>query len=465
MLFKKKLHTLLWSFLLSALMTPDSLAFGLNSGGATSVAKTGSNGFSLPAANLSFERRLEFSVGNSFFRNPWVLAPSSTTARDGLGPLFNTNACQNCHIKDGRGHLPATDSDNFVSALVRVSLPPKTSKDWDVVHREGAIAVPGYGLQLQDFAKPGMAPEVQLGVQFEYSTVKLNDGSLVDLRKPVLVTKQWAYGDTPAQMTYSIRVAPPMIGLGLLEAIPDQQLEQFVAVQAREGAVSGRLNRVWNHETQAFSHGRFGWKAEQPTLKQQNAAAFLGDMGITSGLFQQEECPLQNDQCNNQSTQREPEVSETILEKVTFYTRNLAVPKRRNMTLPEVMKGQRLFTEAGCGGCHLPVVKTGVAAQPELSHQTIHPYTDLLIHDMGKELSDNRPVYSASGSEWRTPPLWGIGLTKAVSGQENYLHDGRARTLLEAILWHGGEAAPSRSKVMKMSADERDGLIAFLNSL
>lgn len=456
----------MWGLLL--LLLPACLnAFGVNSGGKTSVNKSNDDAFSLPAANLSFEGRLDFNVGNSFFRNPWVMAPATTTARDGLGPLFNTNGCQNCHIRDGRGHLPQNTEDNAVSLLVRISMKPATESDWNRVRRYGVIPHPVYGDQIQDFAIPGVEPEAQLAIDYEYHDVPLAGGEVIRLRKPILTFTQLAYGPLGDDVSQSLRIAPPMIGLGLLEALSEEQVMQLADPEDRDGdGISGRGNKVWDTERQQMVMGRFGWKAEQPTLKQQNAAAFNGDIGITSTLFADENCTHTQKKCGAAVSGGDPEVSDKILDLVTFYTGNLAVPKRRNLADPTVKEGQQVFLEAGCAGCHKVEYRTPkLEGRPQHSEQVIHPYTDLLLHDMGEELADDRPVFSATGAEWRTPPLWGIGLTKVVSGHENYLHDGRARSLLEAILWHGGEGKPSRDYVVQTSQSKRDALLAFVESL
>ncbi len=443
-------------------------AFGVDSGGDTSVSKTGSDAFSLPAANLSFEKRLDFSVGNSFFRNPWVIAPATTTARDGLGPLFNTNGCQNCHIRDGRGHLPATEDDNAVSLLVRVSLKPSTKADWHQVRTRGVVPHPAYGDQIQDFAIPGVAAEAQINIDYQYQDVTLSGGERVRLRKPILTLAEPAYGAMDDTASFSMRIAPPMIGLGLLQALSDKQIQQLADPDdSNQDGISGRWNRVWDVQQQRMVMGRFGWKAEQPNLKQQNAAAFNGDIGITSSLFPRENCSTVQKECTLAPDGGKPEVSDKLLNLVTFYTGNLAVPKRRNVDDPQVKQGEQVFLEAGCDGCHQVTFVTAVVeGSPQHSGQTIHPYTDLLLHDMGEGLADDRPVYSASGTEWRTPPLWGIGQTEAVSGGAgHYLHDGRAQSLLEAILWHGGEGKPSRDFVVQTTKSKRAALLAFLESL
>lgn len=442
-------------------------AYPADSGGATSVRKRDVNAFSLPSNNMSFERRVDFSVGNSFFRNPWVIAPSSTTARDGLGPLFNTNGCQNCHIKDGRGHLPSEGDTHAVSILLRISVAPKSPQDWEQVYRHGVLPEPTYGTQIQDFAIPGIEPEAQLAIHYETQRVTLAGGETVELRKPIVKLQNLGYGPLHPDLQMSLRLAPPMIGLGLLEAIPEATLQGFVDQQARaDNGISGRLNRVWSEEHNDYAIGRFGWKAEQPSLKQQNAAAFAGDIGITSTLFPQTDCTPAQKKCLAAPDGGTPEASDKILDLVTFYSRNLGVPLRRNVDDPQVQQGARLFAQAGCESCHKTHITTAMLpAQPEQSAQLIHPYTDLLLHDMGDGLSDERPVFQASGREWRTAPLWGIGLTAVVSGSEHYLHDGRARTLLEALLWHGGEAQASRDAVRDMAPTERQALIAFLRSL
>lgn len=457
----------LFIFCLMGIVSLQAHAYPADSGGATSVRKDDVNAFSLPSNNMSFERRVDFSVGNSFFRNPWVIAPSSTTARDGLGPLFNTNGCQNCHIKDGRGHLPSEGDQNAVSVLLRISIAPKTKQDWEQVYRYGALPEPVYGGQIQDFAVPGMSPEAQLAIHYDYHTVELAGGEKVELRKPIVTLGNPGYGPFHKDLQMSLRLAPPMIGLGLLEAVPESTLREWADEQDRDGdGISGRVNRVWSEETQDFAVGRFGWKAEQPSLKQQNAAAFAGDVGITSALFPQDDCTTAQKACREAPNGGAPEASDRILEMVTFYSRNLAVPVRRNVDDPQVKHGATLFAQSGCESCHKTHIATATLDnQPEQSAQTIHPYTDLLLHDMGEGLSDGRPVFQASGSEWRTPPLWGIGLTAVVSGSEHYLHDGRARTLMEAILWHDGEARASRDKVRNLTPAERQALIAFLRSL
>jgi CxxC motif-containing protein (DUF1111 family) len=440
------------------------------SGGATTVRKTDQNAFSLPSANLPPSRRVDFSVGNSFFRSPWVIAPSTTTARDGLGPLFNTNACQNCHIKDGRGHPPAPDAANAVSMLVRLSIPdaPEYAR---LIEQVGVVPEPIYGGQFQDMAVPGVAPEGKVRVEYTAVPIRFKDGTEVELRKPSLQFTQLGYGPMHPDTRFSARVAPPMIGLGLLEAIPEQAILDNAAAQAKEkNGITGRVNRVWDDELQKTVIGRFGWKAGQPNLNQQNVHAFSGDMGLTTSLRPFDDCTAAQTACkqapNGNGPNGEPEVSDNILRLVLFYTRNLAVPARRGINDAQVLAGKNLFFQAGCQSCHTPKYTTVAnAAEPELANQVIRPYSDLLLHDMGDGLADHRTEFQASGRDWRTPPLWGIGLTQAVSGHTQFLHDGRARNLLEAVLWHGGEAQAAQQQVLSFNAEQRAALLAFLNSL
>lgn len=449
----------------------------------TRVKATGHNAFSRPAANMPIRQRLDFSVGNSFFRNPWVAAPSSTKARDGLGPLFNTNACQNCHIKDGRGHAPSESSSldaryANVSMLVRLSI---DSNDPLAPHQANHVD-PNYGGQLQDFALPSLSPEGTIEVAYRTKEVTLKGEESVQLRQPSLNITQLNYGPLHPKIKLSARIAPPMIGLGLLEAIDDQDLQQRIDPEDHDGdGISGRQNWVWDLRSQSLQPGRFGWKAGQPSLEQQNAAAFNGDMGITSALFRAENCQASQESChrraaldmprNENSKQLErpdkkPEIAPHLLQKVTFYTRNLAVPKRRIPNDPRVISGEKVFQQLNCHGCHTTTHKTrSDYPLPWLANQTIEPYTDLLLHDMGDDLADHSQEFLASGREWRTPPLWGIGLTHAVSRVESYLHDGRAQNLQEAILWHGGEAQQSRNQYQQLEPSQREALLTFLRDL
>lgn len=434
-------------------------------GGEGTVEQADTNAYSLPQANLPMTKRLDFSVGNSFFRNPWVEAPASTSARDGLGPLFNTNSCQGCHIKDGRGHPPGADTPS-VSLFLRLSVPADSETDADMLAMHGVKPAPVYGTQLQTAAIPGVKPEADLAVTWTPVNRTLADGTVVELRKPEFRIEHPNYGPLPENLLISPRVAPQMIGVGLLETIPLDDLEALADPDDKDNdGISGKLNQVWDLRTRKTAAGRFGWKAGEPTVEQQSMGAFAGDMGLVSTLKSENDC-MPEQKCEGYATGGTPEVTDKIADFVTFYAKSLAVPARRNMNKPSVQRGAKLFNETGCAACHTPRFTTGNDSdRPDLSNQTIWPYTDLLLHDMGPALADGRNEFLANGNEWRTAPLWGTGLVQVVNPQAGFLHDGRARTLEEAILWHGGEASPAAERYSKMSATDRQALIDFLNSL
>lgn len=442
------------------------------SGGATTVFDTRSDAFSLPAANLSSSKRGDFQAGNSFFRNPWIIAPSTTDARDGLGPLFNVSSCQSCHIRDGRGHPPAPDDNTADSMLVRLAVPPQTQDEADRIAQglQANAPEPTYGGQLQDRSNPNVEREARVHLTYALENVTLADGTVVELRRPNLALESLAYGEMHAQTAMSARIAPPMIGLGLLEAVPEATvLAKADPDDADHNGISGRPNWVFDLQSGTPAVlGRFGWKALTPNVRTQTVAAFNGDIGITSTQLPEQPCTSVEVDCLAQPDGGTPELTDEVQELVLFYSQHLAVPARRDIDDAQVIAGDTVFNEAGCASCHTPHLKTGeLADRPELSNQDIFPYTDLLLHDMGPDLADGVPEFAASGAEWRTAPLWGIGLTATVADDQpfGFLHDGRARTLLEAVLWHGGEAQAARDAVVQMSAEDRDALIRFLESL
>ncbi|ALG67328.1 di-heme oxidoredictase family protein [Beggiatoa leptomitoformis] len=437
------------------------------SGGATTVFNATVNAFSLPAANMPISRRDNFSIGNAFFRQPWVTAPSTTTARDGLGALFITNACQNCHIKDGRGSPPAKADDDFVSILLRLSLPAITDAQKAQIKQSGVIAEPTYGDQLQNFSVQGVPAEGKPTVTYTEIPITFADGEVLTLRQPKYEIKNLQYGELHKEVLISPRVAQPMIGLGLVDAIPEASILANADPEDKNGdGISGRPNHVWDVEKKQTVMGRIGWKANMPHIRQQTAGAFNGDIGITSVLFPTSSCTDSQTACKNAPNGGEPEISTELLDFVTFYARTLAVPARRNVDDPIVLKGKAVFYTANCTGCHTPTFQTGeFAGLPEVSKQAIRPYSDFLLHDMGDGLADARPDFEATGNEWRTQPLWGIGLTETVNGHTQFLHDGRARNLMEAVLWHGGEAEQAKQAVLKLAKPEREALIKFLESL
>jgi len=472
---------LLFSFQLFAAesSTVGFTAEEIEQGGAT-THHNGNNrhSFSHPAANLAFKKELDFKLGNSIFKKLWVPAPSSTTASDGLGPLYNARSCMQCHIRDGRGHTPESNwpEDNAVSLFLRLSIPPqnKEQKQALATGEVGVIPEPTYGTQLQDFAVAGLNAEGHIQISYSETEITLADGESVSLRRPKYSISDLGYGPLHPETLLSPRIAPAMIGLGLLESIPEASILALSDPNdLNNDGISGRANWVWNQQTQSTALGRFGWKAGTPTLNQQNNTAFNGDIGISTPYATSPygECTQQQESCLNMPNGNSVhldgvEASASMIELLLFYTRHIAVPARRNADDPEVLAGKEIFYNSGCANCHQPRFTTAnIPELPELSNQLIWPYTDLLLHDMGEDLADNRAEYLANGLEWRTPPLWGIGLTDVVSGKTHYLHDGRARTLLEAILWHGGEAEQAKRSVTKMSKSDRNNLIKFLESL
>ena len=449
--------------------------FEENSAGAATVrVRKDANAFSDPSANISFDKELDFKIGNGLFRKLWASSPSSTLASDGLGPLFNARSCQRCHIKDGRGHPPENNDDIAVSMFLRISIPGGPENRIAEIEDYLATAPdPNYGIQMQDATVAGHPSEYRLQIEYEEIEVALAGGETAFLRAPTYTAADLGYGPLHPEAMLSPRVTPQMIGLGLLEAIPAADiLAKADPDDANGDGISGRANVVWSVEHDMPMLGRFGLKAGSPSIREQSAGAFSGDIGMSTPLFPDPwgDCTDLQTNCvsapHGDKDERGFEIDDESLDLVTFYSRNLGVPGRRDVGDPEVLRGKQVFYETGCTGCHQPnFVTHRLADQPEQSFQLIWPYTDMLLHDMGPGLADNRPEARATGQEWRTPPLWGIGLTEQVSGHTYFLHDGRARNLLEAILWHGGEAQTQRDAVIGMPVDDRQALIRFLESL
>jgi CxxC motif-containing protein (DUF1111 family) len=396
------------------------------------------NAFGNPFPKLNRDERREFFVGNSFFKQSWVQTGSTTTARDGLGPTFNAVSCSSCHLLDGRGPGAAREGFAHVSLLFRL---------------EGAEAQ--YGGQLNPFAIQDVCGEAQPFVKFSFTKGVFPDGEEFELRQPLYEIINWMFGDPPAGTRLSPRVANQAIGLGLLEKIPAAEIEALADAEDGNGdGISGKAVHVLNLRTGTMDLGRFGWKSEQPTVEQQSAAAFNGDMGLTSSLFPQENCPAPQMACQAAPAGGTPEVEDLVLERVSFYMKSLAVPKKRE--LPDD-RGEKIFARIGCTGCHHPSYT--------VENIAIFPYTDLLLHDMGPALADRSLGGDILATEWRTPPLWGIGLFQTVNGHTNLMHDGRARGVQEAVLWHDGEARAAKEAYMKLSRSEREALVSFVNSL
>jgi len=422
-------------------------------GGSTTTFGVYSQIFQQPATNLTVAEQALHFTADANFEASFVTAPA--IIQGGLGPLFNQSACSSCHIRNGRAAFPASSGD-LGGLLLRLSIPGAD------VHGE-PLGIPGFGGQLQTKAVWGVQPEAKVEMQFVSEVQQFLDGESVTLQKPVF-TLNAPYAPLPINILVSPRIAPPVFGLGLLEAISEADILKVADENDADGdGISGKPNYVWDAATQQVTLGRFGWKAGQPTLLQQTAAAYNGDMGVTTPLFSTENCAGQV-QCDPLAD--DPEVDDQTLRSTTFYTQSLAVPARRDLDAPSVQQGKALFEKIQCAACHIPSFTTG--QHPEfdfLSNQRIFAYTDLLLHNMGEGLADHRPDFRADGLEWRTPPLWGIGLTQTVSGHSHFLHDGRARNLTEAILWHGGEAEKAKEQFRKLSREDRTAVLRFLESL
>ncbi|WP_228450671.1 di-heme oxidoredictase family protein [Chryseolinea soli] len=423
------------------------------SGGSQTVFDNGAGGFSTAFPHLTAAREKVHSIGDGAFGQTFVTAPAPQNP--GLGPIFNNVSCTSCHINDGRGK-PPLPGEQLSSLLIRISIPGTDAHG-------GPNPVPGFGGQLQQRGVFGAQPEASVRIDYTEQSYTFADGTPYSLRFPTY-TLENPYTTLPAGVMLSPRVAPPVFGLGLLEAVDEADILALADPDDRnDDGISGKPNYAWNVAEGKMTLGKFGWKAANPSLLQQSAGAYNEDMGITNFVFPHESA---TGQPQYDGRDDEYEVSDSLLYSVAFYIRTLGVPARRAADDAGVLQGKKLFTDGKCSQCHVPRLRTKTdVAFPEISNQVIFPYTDMLVHDMGPNLADNRPDFDASGVEWRTSPLWGIGLTRIVNGHQNFLHDGRARTLLEAIMWHGGEAEASKEFVRTLSQDDRDKLIKFLESL
>lgn len=471
---------------LGASLTGDDDPLGELTGGSTTAYANGRNAFSFPLANLDDAERTRFAIGNSFFRRNWVEAPASTTARDGLGPHFIARSCGGCHVQDGRGAPPLLRDavhrnkphEPPVALLLRLSVP-------GVGAHGGVVPDPVYGDQINNAAIQGVQPEARIHLRAETLRGRFADGSAYTLKRPVYTLSHLAYGPLAPGAMLSPRIAPQLAGIGLLDAIAEAEILRNATDQAAlPGPIKGQPNRVWDAFAAEMRVGRFGWKANVASLAHQTAGAFNGDIGITSSRFPQEACTAAQADCLAAShgggkgtvqtaataSSTNPEIDDDTLAQVIFYQATLAPAARRQAQNPQVRRGQALFAKAQCAVCHRPSYVTGKGPFPNLSSdkltgQRIWPYTDLLLHDMGAALADGRPDFAANGQQWKTPPLWGIGLIKEVNGHTRLLHDGRANGVLEAILWHGGEAEAAKQAVLRMPKADRAALVRFVESL
>lgn len=434
---------------------------------------------------VTAKQKLDFWTGFSLFRDPWVIAPSSTTDRDGLGPLFNTRSCISCHLRGGRGPEPQEGVSTPVALIIRLGLKDNMGIDQPFsetkTHQQ-------YGEQIQpraiNITHPSRLPEAvqaeaKLKIEYEMIQGVYTDGEAYELRKPNYQLVDLKYGDIPDAIGISPRFSPVVYGTGLLDAIDEEDLLAQADPNDEDGdGISGRYNMVPTVKmyisdsvlpegTKAI--GRFGHKAKHATLGHQVAAAFRDDIGITNSWFPEESCSKVQDDCRAASEMgkhKDVEIPDKLLKLVIDTNQFMAVSPARKLNSEASMQGRNLFYEGGCASCHTPSYVTSKDYPVDvLANQKIWPYTDLALHDMGPGLADGVTENLATGQEWRTPPLWGLGAQKIFRKEALYLHDGRARSLEEAILWHGGEAQASQTYFINLSKIQRQQLVAFLDSI
>jgi CxxC motif-containing protein (DUF1111 family) len=424
------------------------------SGGAATIFDATSNAFSNAVTGLGTRDLRVHDIGDQTFAQTFVAPPSSIFT--GLGPIFNNISCVNCHRNDGEG-IPTAGFSNS-GLLFRIS-------QHGIDANGGPLAVPGFGVQIQDQAVVGAQPEANMNINYTDLPVIYPDGTVVTLRQPAYLLQN-PYMPISVDYMLSPRLAPRLVGMGLLELIPESTILSFVdATDANKDGITGKANYVYDEYTHKTELGRFGLKANTSTLLLQVATAYQQDMGVTS-YIQKNESAADQPQMIVVHGDVHPELVDSLLNYVVFYVKTLAVPARRNVTDAAVKAGAILFNQINCSGCHRPTIQTGIdISLPQINNQRIHPYTDLLVHDMGTGLADNRPDFLAEGNQWRTSPLWGIGLLDKTNGTAYYLHDGRARSLEEAILWHDGEAKNAKQQFMQLNSTQRNQVLKFLESL
>ena len=431
------------------------------SGGTATVFDHSHAAFGRALHNLDRGRWMSMRAGKRLFENAW-----HTTAepgpRGGLGPRFNTVSCSGCHFRDGRGAPPK-------DVMAAPEPPPRVLR----LRRSDGTPDPRYGVQLNEhgvglagegaFAVDRVAVDQVTFAEAETDGLPYPAGDLRPvLSRPAARMEKAGLGPLHPDTRLDLRVPPILVGMGLLEAVPDATLEALADPDDRDGdGISGRVRRLDDGRI-----GRFGWTASQPDLESQVAGAFLEDLGVTSELRPDANCAADDAACRRLAGDA-VELSAYQLGRVALYTRLLGPPARRDWDDPEVLRGRDTFVAVGCAACHVPSLETGTGDEvlPELAGQTIRPFTDLLLHDLGPELADEASEPGVEPGEWRTAPLWGLGLIERVNGHLYLLHDGRARSIEEAILWHGGEAATSRAAFVDLSPAERRALLRFLESL
>lgn len=430
-----------------------------------------------PVADLTPEQLRTFRAGEKVFNNFWIAIPNDVISQWwdlsqpgpggggwGLGPTFLATSCVSCHVQAGRGQISDRGAGPLFQQTLRLSVPGEEAHG-------GPLPDPNYGLQIQSFDiirskdRTRQAGEAEVHVDWETRTFRFADGETVTLRQPKIRLAHLNFGPLAADIRTSLRNTQALVGLGYLEAVSEDDILALAELQKSQG-LNGRPNYVRDDINDRMSLGRFGWKANQPSLRQQIASAFHSDIGITSSLYPQQNCPPIQKDCLKEVLPEKPELGDDLWQAISFWATALDAPTPRDTDKPAVRRGEQLFHQVKCAQCHVPELKTGpFPALPAVANKRIRPYTDLLLHDMGPDLADGRPDFRASGTDWRTPPLWGLGRSKQVNGSTHLLHDGRARNVLEAVVWHGGEAAPARDAFANLPKQDRQALLAFLESL
>lgn len=422
--------------------------------------------FSLPLKGLNSLRSANFIKGADLFRQEWseyVGDPKvSRTGSNffGLGPTFSAKSCADCHERAGRGSPPLKLGERLKALVMKVG-----TINGDVIRQPQPH--PAYGEQINSMAVKGVPAEGKVFVEYYSEEGRYGDGSTFRLRRPSYVFYDLKFGQLDQSTIISPRVPPIVAGLGILESISDKDILSLADINDADlDGISGKPNFVWSVSQNIEKLGRFGWKAEAVTLYEQVAQAAHRDLGLTSTLHPDQACPPVQKLCADATiVSPKVEISDDRLRVITEYLRYLAPPDRLTNENKQVKRGERIFNDIGCSKCHAPLIKLGFSRLERKDYSGVEPYTDLLLHDMGPDLADVNPNLGGNGREWRTPPLWGLGSIKLVNHHEFLMHDGRARGIAEAILWHGGEAKISREKFRLMEASGREDLLKFLGSL
>lgn len=434
------IRLLLWP-LLSAICFNSALA-EQSKGTFTNDRSRSSLSHAIPG--MSDDELDQFVLGRSFFTIPWVEAPAATTARDGLGPLFNANSCASCHPRQGGGAAVTTDGPVDRSIVLRLSRDGNGQPDLS------------YGAQLSINGVQDVPFEGQLNARLNKSMHRYADGTKVELSNPDFFITQLNYAALSKHTKTTALRAPLLMGLGLIDDIPTAQITQYADIDDDNAdGISGKPHWVNSLEHGEKRLGRLGWKATATNVIEQTALALHHDMGLTTSWLSAENCAPQQIKCLDYYRSSELDVPPFRLQAMAYFLGHLRTPKSAKIASSE---GEKWFNKIGCNACH----RVGYTTKHGV---TVNPYSDFLLHDMGPQLGAGFKVGDAHVNEWRTAPLWGLGLAKILNPKAGYLHDGRASTIEQAVLWHGGEAQSSQQKFSQLSPAQRQSVIEFLNTL